>query len=53
MCTDKSYQNKLRYKFDNNYHSIIITFYIKNIVLVPDIIDRIECGFYIGKTAPL
>gem|GEM_PF-1667694 len=53
MGSNESYQNKLRYKFNNNYQSIIVSFDIENIVLIAYIVNRIKCCFNIGKTTLL
>ncbi len=39
MSAYKPYQHKLRNKFNNNNHTIIIAFNIKNIMLITDIIN--------------
>ena len=53
MCSDKPDQNKLRNEFNNNHHSIIVSFDIKYIMLPANIVRRIICRFNVGKVLPL
>ncbi len=45
MCTDKAYINKTYRELHYCHQTVLITFYIKDKSLVPDIINTIECVF--------
>lgn len=52
MCSYKTNKYKLKYIFYNDYKAVIVSLYIKNIMLVAYIIHTVECAFYISKTFP-
>lgn len=47
MCSNKSYINRTDIKKDHNNKSVPVPFDIENKMVVSDIIDRVECFFYI------
>ena len=53
MGADKAYQHKLNRKLNHGHKSEIITFYVEHIMLVTDIINRIESLFHAVEIGPL
>ena len=52
MTSYKSYINTFRCKLYNYNQSIIIAFDIKDVMLLTNIIDTVECSFNICETVP-
>ena len=52
MTSHKSDIHTFRCKLNNNNQSIIIAFNIKDVMLPANVIDTIECSFYICKAVP-
>ncbi len=52
MCSNKSHIDFPEYENHNCNDAIVITFYVKHIAVIPDIICRIERSFDICKVLP-
>ena len=52
VCADKPDKHMLRREFNYYYQAEIISFYIKHIMLIPNIIHRVEGLFNIRQTLP-
>lgn len=52
MISYKSDIYPLRCKLYHNNQSVVIAFNVKDIMLFANIIDTVECTFYISETVP-
>ena len=52
MTSHKTNINTFRSKLYNNYQSIIIAFDIKDVMLITNIINAVECSLYFCKIVP-
>lgn len=52
MRSDKSDVYKFRSKLNNDYKSVIVPFYVEDIVLITHIIYRVECLLNVSQVDP-